>query len=72
MFHRPHMLQKNGDDLFDHYRHMLDKISPPKPISAIKHPLAVTIQRLAKRCLYGNAQASSWLSIFLYLLTYLL
>jgi hypothetical protein len=36
-------LKKDGDDLFDHYRHMLESLGLIR-FSTFKHPLAVTIQ----------------------------
>jgi type I restriction enzyme M protein len=39
----PTLLKKDGDDLFDHYRHMLESLGLIR-FSNFKHPLAVTIQ----------------------------
>jgi len=46
----PTLLKKDGDDLFDHYRHMLESLGNEKGLlglnrfSTFRHPLAVTIQ----------------------------
>ena len=46
----PTLLKKDGDDLFDHYRHMLESLGSEKwsvglnRFSTFKFPLAVTIQ----------------------------
>ncbi len=39
----PTLLKKDGDDLFDHYRHMLESLLLNR-FSTFKDPLAVTIQ----------------------------
>ena len=49
-YNRPTLLKKDGDDLFDHYRHMLESLDIKNVLhglnrfSTFKHPLAVTIQ----------------------------
>jgi type I restriction enzyme M protein len=40
----PTLLKKDGDDLFDHYRHMLESLGLSSCSLSIRHPLAVTIQ----------------------------
>jgi type I restriction enzyme M protein len=46
----PTLLKKDGDDLFDHYRYMLESLGNEKGLlglnrfSTFRHPLAVTIQ----------------------------
>jgi type I restriction enzyme M protein len=46
----PTLLKKDGDDLLDHYRHMLESLGNEKGLlglyrfSAFRHTLAVTIQ----------------------------
>jgi len=40
----PTLLKKDGDDLFDHYRHMLESLGLSFSSFSIKHHLAVTIQ----------------------------
>ena len=40
----PTLLKKDGDDLFDHYRHMLESLGLFLRCFRIRHLLAVTIQ----------------------------
>jgi len=46
----PTLLKKDGEDLFGHYRHMLESLGNEKGLlglnrfSTFRHPLAVTIQ----------------------------
>ena len=44
VLHWPTLLKKDGDDLFDHYRHMLESLVLSFRSLSNRHLLAVTIQ----------------------------
>jgi hypothetical protein len=50
VLHWPTLIKKDGDELFDHCRHMLERLGIKNGLdglnrfSTFRHPLAVTIQ----------------------------